>query len=324
MSFPENTTNNLIPLAAFIADADGDTLTVTISNAPTNGTATVSGAILTYTPNSDYEGLDSIGYTVNDGNGGKATATVNLTVNETNYTFSGVTTLNSLKLNSPARQNFNLVQTGIAPLTYTVLFTSTGTGTLVYNGVTYNQGEIITGITPSSFSADYRGTSVGLHEIKYTLMASDGTSKDVRVEINFEADQFLTVTSWGLPEDYFYENRNLRDVDIHFSGNFIKTNTDLAGDLKMKWEQIGGGGQVDNIKLNYLIINLMGNPSSVNATPENTFVDIPNNQYFTILFNYARIVRDVGAGNFDQFLFTVTNGVQTKTYQIRFITTAAP
>ncbi|PIB39071.1 TraQ conjugal transfer family protein [Maribacter sp. 4G9] len=274
----------------------------------------------------DYTGSTSgqhqISLTLTNSNGLPVSKTVTITYNVTTFDFSAATTLTSIKANNPATQNFNLTQTGTEPLTYTLSFTSTGTGTLAYNGVTYNQGQIIAGIVPGSFSGEYTGTSVGGHAIKYRLTASNGDFIEKTVNIDVEVDPFLTVNTWSLPDTYLYGNRTFRDLDVGFSNNFIETNPELTGDLKMKWEQTGSGGQIDAINLNYLIINSIGTPSSVNATPEDTFVNIPNNQDFTILFNYARIGAGVGAGNFDQFLFTITNGFQTVTYQIRFITTA--
>lgn len=237
----------------------------------------------------------------------------------TTFTFDAATTVQSVKVNEKAKQNFNVVQSGSQNLTYTLSFTSTGSGTLEYNSASYGQNQTITGITPGSFSADYIGSSVGEHRITYKLTASNGDFIEKSVTIDMVANPFLTVHSWGLPDDYYYENTSLRDMDIAFSNNIIETNPELEGNLKMKWKLTGGGGQVDAVKLNYLAINAVGNIDSSNATPEDTYVVIPNNQDFTILFNYERLGTNATSGNYDEITFTVTNGTQTKTYVIRVI-----
>ena len=61
------------------SDVDGDGLTVT-GAAAGNGTVTIAGGNLTYTPNANYNGLDSIIYTVSDGNGGVTHGTISVTV----------------------------------------------------------------------------------------------------------------------------------------------------------------------------------------------------------------------------------------------------
>ena len=63
-------------------DADNDLLTVTGTSTPAHGTTVVNaGASVTYTPAAGYSGPDSFTYTVSDGNGGTASATVSITVN---------------------------------------------------------------------------------------------------------------------------------------------------------------------------------------------------------------------------------------------------
>lgn len=63
-------------------DGNGDTLTVTAVTAPQNGQATInSDNTVHYVPNSGYNGADSFAYTISDGNGGEASASVTLTVN---------------------------------------------------------------------------------------------------------------------------------------------------------------------------------------------------------------------------------------------------
>ena len=66
-------------------DADGDPLAVTIGTDPSNGSAVVNvDGTITYTPNANYNGLDSFTYMVDDGNGGTDTATVSITVEAVN------------------------------------------------------------------------------------------------------------------------------------------------------------------------------------------------------------------------------------------------
>jgi hypothetical protein len=60
----------------------GQSLSVAAVTQPANGVATVvsPGIAVTYTPNPDFFGADSFVYTVTNGHGGSATATVNVTV----------------------------------------------------------------------------------------------------------------------------------------------------------------------------------------------------------------------------------------------------
>ena len=65
-------------------DVDTDTLSVTAVTTPAHGTATFAGGSVTYTPAADYNGGDSFTYTVGDGHGGSAWATVTVTVKAVN------------------------------------------------------------------------------------------------------------------------------------------------------------------------------------------------------------------------------------------------
>jgi hypothetical protein len=62
-------------------DADGDALTAALETGTTFGTVVVNGdGAFTYTPSPDYFGPDSFSYSIEDGNGGTDTATVELTI----------------------------------------------------------------------------------------------------------------------------------------------------------------------------------------------------------------------------------------------------
>ena len=62
------------------SDADLDPLAVDAVTQGTNGSVTTDGSTVTYTPNPDWNGIDTFSYTVSDGNGGFASAQVTVTV----------------------------------------------------------------------------------------------------------------------------------------------------------------------------------------------------------------------------------------------------
>ena len=65
-------------------DTEDDTLSISSVSAPAHGTATISGTTVIYDSDLDYYGADSFTYTVSDGNGGSATASVAITIRPDN------------------------------------------------------------------------------------------------------------------------------------------------------------------------------------------------------------------------------------------------
>lgn len=65
-------------------DVDGDALSVIAANGGNGAVSIGSGGQLTYTPDADFNGSDSISYTIDDGNGGRDTAEIKVTVNAVN------------------------------------------------------------------------------------------------------------------------------------------------------------------------------------------------------------------------------------------------
>ncbi len=67
------------------SDVDGDSLFVDSNTQPANGTVVANpDGSFTYTPNANFNGVDTFDYTISDGNGGSDTATVTITVNPVN------------------------------------------------------------------------------------------------------------------------------------------------------------------------------------------------------------------------------------------------
>ena len=71
-------------LALEAYDEDGDALSYTIMSAPTFGTVTLSGGVVTYIPNANFNGTDNFQFIANDGQHDSNTATVTLIVNAVN------------------------------------------------------------------------------------------------------------------------------------------------------------------------------------------------------------------------------------------------
>ncbi len=83
----EDTALNGTTVSANDSDLDGDTLTIntTPTVLPTHGSVVLKAdGTYTYTPNADFNGTDSFTYEISDGNGGKDTAVVTITVTPTN------------------------------------------------------------------------------------------------------------------------------------------------------------------------------------------------------------------------------------------------
>ena len=167
------------------SDVDGDTLTYSIVDAPTSGTATLDGVTVTYTSTSDTATSDSFTFKVNDGTVDSAAATVSITITAVNdtpvATAQSVTTIEDISLEVTLSGSDVDGDT----LTYLIVDTPTnGTVSLTDNKATY---------VPT---ADYFGSD------SFTFKSNDGTLDSEKATIT------ITVTSNDLDADGI-----LNDVD---------------------------------------------------------------------------------------------------------------
>jgi VCBS repeat-containing protein len=82
----EDTTENLIYPLQDDSDPESDSLTIIGTTTPMSGSVTITGdgIALVYTPAPDFYGYDRFTYTIDDGNGGSDTATIDIQVENTN------------------------------------------------------------------------------------------------------------------------------------------------------------------------------------------------------------------------------------------------
>jgi DNA/RNA endonuclease G (NUC1) len=80
----EDSGANTVSVLGNDTDVDGDTLSVSAVTQGAHGTVANNGGSVSYTPAANYNGPDSFTYTVSDGHGGTATATVSVNVTAVN------------------------------------------------------------------------------------------------------------------------------------------------------------------------------------------------------------------------------------------------
>jgi hypothetical protein len=174
----ENHANNVLNVLANDFDPDGDPLTITGTSAAANGTATISGSNILYTPATGYYGADSFTYTISDGQGGTSSATVSLFVNAPPQAANDAYTVQQNSSNNVLNVLANDSDPDGDPLTIT------GTSAAAHGTTTINGSNIL--YTPA---AGYYGAD------SFTYSISDGqggtSTATVSITVSFN---LVTIT----------------------------------------------------------------------------------------------------------------------------------
>lgn len=127
--------DNVVTLTVSGSDADSDPITFAVATPPANGTLSAFTVVnsttstVDYTPNADFNGIDTFTFTANDGQTNSAPATADITITAVNDapTFSGGGNVTHLETDGPYSQTW---ATNISPgapnesgqtLTFTIL-----------------------------------------------------------------------------------------------------------------------------------------------------------------------------------------------------------
>lgn len=215
-------------------DRDADALTWSISSQGTNGTASVSGSgyeySIGYTPNANFNGSDSFDVQVDDGNGGTAIVTVNVTINPQ----QDAVVIDQAPSVSVTMDEDGIPTAWVAPalsatdldgdtLTWSILSQAT-------NGTATAGGD---GISPTTLeyvpTANFNGTD------SFTLQVSDGLSTD-SVEVGVTVSPVndapvitqtgplsVTMDEDGFPQDFVAPTLSATDIDFDSLGWAVTT-----------------------------------------------------------------------------------------------------
>ena len=139
-------------------DADGDTLTYTVVDVPTNGTLSGTAPNLTYTPNADFNGTDTFTFKANDGTIDSNTATVTITITSVN--------------DKPVAQDQSVASAEDTAKDITLVATDADGESLIYTVVNGPTNGTLSGTAPNltyTPNANFHGTD------SFTFKANDGT-----------------------------------------------------------------------------------------------------------------------------------------------------
>jgi len=171
-----------IAVLANDSDPDGDSLQLVATSQPINGTAAIGGNNAIYIPNSGFAGLDFFTYSVTDGLGGTASATVTVqvggsqppdAVNDTFTAVQAITNTLSVLANDSDPDGGTLAITGVSTA-------ANGTVTVANNEVLYSSNST---------------TFTGIDSFTYTIADGQGNIDSATVNLIVEANQGPTAVN---------------------------------------------------------------------------------------------------------------------------------
>ncbi len=149
ISLPENTS---VAITLTASDIDGDPLTYSVVNAPTNGTLTGTAPNVVYQPAVNFTGADSFAFIANDGFTNSAPAVVNLTVLPPSAGLVINALYDSTITSDPnAATITNTINSAIA--IYEARFATPITVTILFEEMTSGLGQSLTYIGTTSYSS---------------------------------------------------------------------------------------------------------------------------------------------------------------------------
>ena len=242
-------------VSVIATDADGDSLTYTVSGAA-RGTASISGGTVTYTPNANSNGTDSFVVTTSDGKGGTATQTVNVTVAAVNDAPTFSASSQSVTATAGTAKTITLAASDVDgdTVTYTVATPGKGTATISGSTLTYTPTASATGSDSFVVTASDGKGGTATQTIAATIAASS-TGASSAVDFRMSTSDGWTGTVGGNGQIFgssgFQDIRTLSgtltfDASFNRGGDIIRL-PEAAGSYSIA--RSGSSAQISNAGL---------------------------------------------------------------------------
>lgn len=269
------------------SDPDNDTLSIQSFTSPSNGSVSASNGILTYTPNANFNGIDSFNYTINDGNGNTDTATVSLTIDAVNDNPVAVDDTSVTNEDNAVVINLLSNDTDVDGDALTIDSVSQpANGNVVSNGdgtVTYTPASGFFGVDSFSYTVtdgsltDSANVSVTVNEVvdDDPPVASDdnaNVNEDSQVNVPVLANDddpngdTLSIDSFGQPSNGTVTQNN--DVLIY------TPDADFNGSDSFNYTINDGNGNTDTATV-FVTINALNDNPVANNDSGSTDEDVP-------------------------------------------------
>ncbi|WP_256995907.1 tandem-95 repeat protein, partial [Priestia megaterium] len=213
----DTTLTNQIP--AF--DPDGDPLTFTLLNPPPANGSVVLGAdgVFTYTPNLNYNGMDTFGVLVSDGQGGTSLSTVTLTIVPVNDPPVGGDRAVTTTINLPVTSSIPASDPDNITLTYTLQQSPANGSAIISQDGTFTYSPNTGFIGNDQFTiliTDLEGATA-LSNIFVTVLQTNGstTTQDLQISTNEDTpvtNQVIATNVSGNPLIYTIENAPINGI----------------------------------------------------------------------------------------------------------------
>ncbi len=198
-----------LELLANDSDHDGDAITVIGVADPANGEVEFTDTGIIYTPYSDFWGTDQFSYTISDGDGGTATALVNVTVNPVND--DPVAVDDNVSVDEDGTATFDVLQND----------SDVDGDTLTITGVTGGEGGSVSIVDNKLYYVPHENFN-GADQLNYTVEDGNGgmATTDVFVTVNPVND--LPVAN---------DDSVATDEDTPVTVDVLSNDTDIDDDL---------------------------------------------------------------------------------------------
>lgn len=119
---------------------------------------------------------------------------IDVTVKASEFTFNANATSNNEITKTPVNVNFNVAQIGGGTDTYKMIFSTSSTGTFIYNGNSYTAGQEIPFVVGAS-NGKYVGTVGGAHNVTFTVSNQNNLSRTATIALNYVNNDFTLATT---------------------------------------------------------------------------------------------------------------------------------